>query len=74
MSWGRGAASDSTYRDAGPTLWRWVTGRGGKGAVCSLNVALSTWFCPFAQLCGASCSHTSEEIVGITVCMLGGLY
>jgi hypothetical protein len=47
--------------------------RGGKGAVCSLNVALITWFCPFAQLCGASCSHTSEEIVGITVYMLGGL-
>jgi hypothetical protein len=56
------------------SLWRWVAGRGGKGTVYSLNIALSAWFCPFAELCGGSRSHTGEEIVGITLGMLGRLY
>jgi hypothetical protein len=53
---------------------RWVAGRGSEGTVCSLNVALNAGFCPFAQLCGAPCSHTREEIVGIRFRVLRGLH
>jgi hypothetical protein len=55
-----------------PGRRRWVGGGCGKRAVCSLDIALTAWRCPFAQFRRSIRGHTSEKIVRVTFGMLGG--